>query len=103
MGFYDEWIFRVNPKNEIFIHFDRIDGIANDRFMIAASYTLPDGKIIFGADNQLVYFDPLKVQINDTAPDVTITGFRLMNKSLQMDSLLKENRINFHRKKTRSL
>lgn len=81
-------IFRVNPKNEIFIHFDRVDGIANDHFIIAASYTLPDGRIIFGADNQFILFDPLKVKINDPSPDVTITGFRLMNKPLRVDSLL---------------
>ncbi|MEI9913161.1 MAG: triple tyrosine motif-containing protein [Bacteroidota bacterium] len=86
-------IFRLNPKNEIFIHFDRVDGIANDHFILAASCKLPDGRIIFGADNQFVVFDPLKVQINDPAPDVTITGFRLMNRSLQMDSLLKRKTI----------
>ncbi|RYZ19003.1 MAG: hypothetical protein EOP49_48920, partial [Sphingobacteriales bacterium] len=28
-------IFRVNPRNGIFIHFDRIDGIANDHFIEA--------------------------------------------------------------------
>jgi ligand-binding sensor domain-containing protein len=86
-------IFRVNPKNEIFIHFDRVDGIANDHFIIAASYTLPDGRILFGADNQVVLFDPLKVKINDPSPDVTITGFRLMNKSLRVDSLLAKKTI----------
>jgi ligand-binding sensor domain-containing protein len=86
-------IFRVNPRNEIFIHFDRIDGIANDYFVYGASYTLPDGKIIFGADNQLVYFDPLKVHINDPAPSVSITGFRLMNRPLPLDSLLKRKSI----------
>lgn len=82
-------IFRVNPRNEIFIHFDRVDGIANDYFIIGASTTLPDGKIVFGADNQLVYFDPLKVHINDPAPDITITGFKLMNRSLPVDSLVR--------------
>ncbi|MES1215445.1 MAG: two-component regulator propeller domain-containing protein, partial [Bacteroidota bacterium] len=86
-------IFRVNPKNEIFIHFDRGDGITNDHFIIAASYTLPDGRIVFGADNQLVAFDPLKVHINNPAPEVTITGINVMNRSLAVDSLLKEKRI----------
>jgi signal transduction histidine kinase len=86
-------INRVNPKNNIFIHFDRVDGIANDLFILAASYTLPDGRLLFGADNQLVCFDPSKVLINDPAPQVHITGFSLMNKSLQLDSLLQKNRI----------
>ncbi|MBC7949806.1 MAG: hypothetical protein H7Y42_18120 [Chitinophagaceae bacterium] len=86
-------IFRVNPKNEIFIHFDRIDGIANDHFTVAASYKLPDGRILFGADNQMVHFDPLEVHINDPAPEVTITGFKLMSRPLRMDSLLKRQSI----------
>ncbi len=86
-------IFRLNPKNNIFIHFDRIDGIANDLFVTAASYVLPDGKILFGADNQFVVFDPQQVRINEPAPDVTITDFKLMNESLLVDSLLKQNRI----------
>ena len=86
-------IYRVNPRNEIFIHFDRIDGIANDHFISAASYRTPMGRIIFGADNQFVIFDPLKITINDPAPDIKITGFKLMNESLVVDSLLKKDRI----------
>jgi ligand-binding sensor domain-containing protein len=83
-------IYRLNPRNEIFIHFDRIDGIMNDHFVTAASYRLPGGRIIFGADNQLVIFDPLKVMLNDPAPDVVISGFKLRNQPLLVDSLLKQ-------------
>jgi ligand-binding sensor domain-containing protein/signal transduction histidine kinase len=86
-------IFRVNIKNKIFIHFDRADGIANDHFVIAASYALPDGKILFGADNQFVVFNPSEVKINDFSPDIKITGFKLANESLRIDSLLKKERI----------
>lgn len=84
---------RVNPKSEIFVLFDRIDGIVNDNFIVAASYSLPDGRLLFGADNQLVHFDPSEVGINEPAPDVTITGFALMNQKLLVDSLLKLDRI----------
>lgn len=86
-------LFRVNLQNQIFIHFDRIDGIGNDRFVIAASYVMPDGRILFGADNQFVMFHPSEVQINEVSPDVTITGFQLMNKPLQVDSLLNRKRV----------
>lgn len=81
-------IYRVNIHSKIFVRFDRADGIANDRFIIAASYVLPDGQILFGADNQFVAFDPAKVQINNMAPDIQITGFKLANKSLNVDSLV---------------
>ena len=81
-------LFRLNPKNEIFVHFDRVSGMGNDLFVLAASYVLPDGKIIFGADNQFIVFDPGQVSINNQAPDVTITDFKLMNRALSVDSLL---------------
>ena len=86
-------IFRLNPRNGIFIHFDRSDGIANDFFIIGASYTLPNGKIIFGADNQFVVFDPQQVRLNQPAPDVAISGFKLMNRQLSVDSILKSARV----------
>lgn len=86
-------LFRLNPLNGIFIHFDRIDGIANDYFLVGASYVLPDGRLMFGADNQMVVFDPLQVKINDPSPEVRITGFKLANKALLVDSLLSRNRI----------
>lgn len=86
-------IIRVNPRNGIFIHFDRIDGIANDRFIVAASYVLPDGRIAFGADNQIVLFNPEEVTINNPSPDIAITGIKVMSKPLQVDSLLKSGTI----------
>ncbi|MBL7738918.1 MAG: hypothetical protein JNK14_06835 [Chitinophagaceae bacterium] len=86
-------IYRVNIRNKIFIRFDRVDGIVNDRFIVAASYVLPDGRILFGAENQLVSFHPDEVQINNFSPDVRITGFRLGNRPLLVDSLLHKDRI----------
>jgi signal transduction histidine kinase/ligand-binding sensor domain-containing protein len=86
-------IMRLNPKNRIFIQFDRSDGIVNDYFIIAASYVRSDGKLMFGADNQFVVFNPEQVKINAPAPDVIITGFKLKNRSLLVDSLLNRDRI----------
>jgi len=86
-------IYRVNINSKIFVRFDRTDGIANDRFIIAASYVLPDGQILFGADNQFVAFDPARVQINNMSPDIKITGFKIANESIKVDSLLKKDHI----------
>ncbi len=86
-------ILRLNPKNKMFIQFNRLDGIANDLFILGASLALPSGKLLFGADNQFVSFDPDQVRLNDPAPNVTITGFTLMNQPLSVDSLLAPGRI----------
>ncbi len=86
-------IYRANIYSRIFIGFSRVDGIANDYFIVSASLTLPDGRILFGADNQFVSFDPSKVQLNEKAPPVVITGFALMNKPLLVDSLFQNERV----------
>lgn len=86
-------IYRLNPKNNIFVHFDRADGIVNDRFVLAASYTTAEGKIAFGAENQFVIFNPEHVQINDPAPTLVISGFKLMNQPLLVDSLKNLKRV----------
>lgn len=82
-------IFRVNIRSRIFIRFDRADGIGNDRFIVAASYKLANGKMLFGADNQFICFDPAAVRINNIAPEVRITGIKLANQSLPADSVVR--------------
>ena len=87
-------IYRVNIFSNIFIKFDRVDGIDNDYFIYGAAMRMRDGRILFGADNQFVSFDPSKVQINNVSPPIKITGFRLMNRQLLVDSLAALDRIN---------
>jgi ligand-binding sensor domain-containing protein/two-component sensor histidine kinase len=82
-------ICRYSLGSKIFIHFDRIDGIVNDHFMISASNALPDGRLVFGSSNQFIVFDPQKINLADSLPDVTITGFRVRHENLSVDSLTK--------------
>ncbi len=80
-------LLRLNIQKKIYIHFDRIDGIMNDRFIVSSSMQLKDGRILFGASNQFVVFDPAKIQINQSTPEVVITDFKLLDRSLRVDSL----------------
>lgn len=86
-------LYRVNIFNRIFIHFNRIDGISDDRFLISSSYKLPDGRLLFGADNQFTVFQPRDVRINNVAPPITITGFRVNERFMLVDSLLQLKRV----------
>lgn len=82
-------IFRYNIDiKNILIHFDRIDGIANDHFITAASASLPDGRLVFGCSDQFIAFNPQKIDLADPLPAVAVTGFKVRNKSLHVDSLL---------------
>lgn len=89
-------IFRVNVHNRVFVKFDRADGILNDRFALSASLKLPDGRIAFGSGNQFIIFDPSRININGSTPPVHITDFKVMNKSLRVDSLLALDKIVLH-------
>ena len=86
-------LYRVNLQNRVFVKFNRNDGIRNDYFVLSASHLLPDGRIIFGASESMVVFDPAAIKINTSYPVVNITDFKVMNRSLPIDSLLRLNTI----------
>jgi two-component sensor histidine kinase len=86
-------LFRVNPRNKIFVQFDRTDGMLNDFFLVASSYQLPDGRLLFGTSNHFILFNPAEVSVNQPPPDITITDIQVMNKSFLVDSIKKLNRL----------
>ncbi len=81
-------LYKLNLPKVIFISFNRTDGLENENFTQSASYHLPDGRLIFGTVNQFVSFNPIQVHTNTTPPEVKITDFKVLNKSLPVDSLL---------------
>jgi ligand-binding sensor domain-containing protein/signal transduction histidine kinase len=81
-GFY-----RINIQKKIFLYFNRSDGIDNEHFTQSASYLLPDGRMIFGTTNQFIDFDPSRIPVRSATPDIRVTDFKVMNKSLSLDSL----------------
>jgi ligand-binding sensor domain-containing protein len=80
-------LYRINIQKKIFIKFTRDDGIDNEHFTQSASYTLPDGRLLFGTTNNIIVFDPAAIHVNAQSPDIKVTDFKVMNKSLQPDSL----------------
>jgi ligand-binding sensor domain-containing protein len=79
---------RLNVFTNRIIYFDREDGIISDNFTIDAAMRLKDGRFLFGTKRDFVVFDPLQVNDRSVPPDVVITGFRLSNTPLKIDSLL---------------
>lgn len=90
-------LYRINIQRKIFVKFNRGDGLDNEHFIQSASVKLPDGRIVFGTTNNFIVFDPAAVSINTSFPDISITGFKVMNKSLPLDSLqqLKEIELSY--------
>ncbi|MFT3932547.1 MAG: two-component regulator propeller domain-containing protein [Chitinophagaceae bacterium] len=86
-------LYRATIKTRVFVRFNRDDGITNDFFIPSSSYKLPDGRLIFGASGQFVVFNPAHVLISTQEPNISITDFKVMNKSLPVDSLLQLKQI----------
>ena len=81
-------LYRINIQKGIFINFNRADGVENECFIQAASYVMPDGRMIFGATTNFIVFDPAHIRINSIIADVSVTGFKVADRSLRIDSLL---------------
>lgn len=81
-------LYRVNVDKKIFVKFMRTDGVDNDHFILAASRVLPDGRMAFGTTNNFLVFDPERVKLKSSFPELKITDFKLRNQSLRVDSLL---------------
>lgn len=81
-------LYHINMAKRLFIQYEREDGIDNDHFTQSASYQLPDGRILFGTTNNMVAFNPHKMQQSALYPDLFITDIKVLNKALNVDSVL---------------
>ena len=82
-------IYRFVPDKGTMVFFNRDDGIANDRFTMAASYRLRDGRLLFGADNSFIYFDSRQVKFPHYSQKVVLTSIHAGQRELPVDSVLK--------------
>ncbi|MBI1342203.1 MAG: hypothetical protein GC171_04610 [Terrimonas sp.] len=88
-------LYRVTLQNKMFVLYDRRDGIANEEFSLAASYHMPDGKLLFGGSGQFIVFQPNTIDISRIPPPTaTLTGMMATNRPLRVDSILKLDKIN---------
>lgn len=84
---------RMNFEKMIFSKYDRRDGIKYDIFNPAGVYKLKDGRLIYPTDRNFIVFDPLSVHENPIPPDAVITDFKLANRPLRVDSLMRLDKI----------
>lgn len=87
-------LYRISIQKNLFIRFDKTDGIDNEDFLLASSRRLSDGRLLFGSSNHFVVFDPVSIILNNAKPKAIITDFKVRNKSIPVDSLLKLDLIN---------
>ena len=83
-------LYRVTVSNRVFVQFTRNDGLGNDYFLLGASHVLPDKRMLFGVYGMMIAFLPSAINTNPMVPDLQITGFMVKDKSLRIDSVLKQ-------------
>src|SRR5690606_34359878 len=80
-------------KTRVFVVYNRNDGIINDFFIPSSSYVLPDGRMIFGTGGKFIVFDPNMDNIELAPHKIVITDFKVMNRPLSVDSIMKLKQI----------
>lgn len=79
-----------NYAKSILSHFSYESGVLNNSFSVASANILNDGRIAFGTSHEIIAFDPYAADFqvnNQHCPPIEITGLKVMNKPLSVDSL----------------
>jgi len=77
-------IFMFDPKKEIFTDFN-IDGTELG-IIFASCFKSDEGKMFFGGGNGFVSFYPDSLGTNQKVPAIAITGFRIFNSEVKLDT-----------------
>lgn len=84
---------RLNLDKKVISYYDKRDGINNDRFAETGVEHLSNGNIVLFTDHNFMVFDPKNFGQKNFPPTPYLTSFKLSDRLLSMDSLLKEKRI----------
>jgi len=88
----NESIERLDPHTGKVTKFGPEDGIRDHVFQRAA-VKLRNGTVMVAGSSGVLYFDPADIQPDPPPPAVTITGIRIGQQDLSVDSLLETHRI----------
>ena len=75
-------LIRMNTKDGKISSFDKTDGLQGMIFSESQGFKGSDGKFYFGGKDGFNYFDPVSVEINEEAPPVVFTSFKIFNKEI---------------------
>ena len=71
----------LDPKTDIFRHYDSSHGLQANDFNSGAYLKLSDGSFIFGGNNGFNAFDPVRIGRNQYVPPIRLTSFSKFNKA----------------------
>ncbi|MEP6947802.1 MAG: two-component regulator propeller domain-containing protein [Ginsengibacter sp.] len=88
----DNGISKMNQQGMKVTSYGILEGLTNENFNFGAAFQLNDGRMLFGYNEGFTSFAP-SAFLKETVPaDVRITGIRLFDKYLNVDSILNEKK-----------
>lgn len=72
-------LYRLDPANKTYLHFDVADGLQSNSFKVASAARGTDGILYFGGIGGVSYFNPQNVSTNPHPPKMQITQVRILN------------------------
>jgi signal transduction histidine kinase/ligand-binding sensor domain-containing protein len=84
-------LLRLNKDKHKLVSFDEEDGLLNKQF-IGDIQLLSNGRMAIPTSTGLVYFLPGNINDLPAPPDAQITGFKVFDQSLSIDSILSGNK-----------
>jgi diguanylate cyclase (GGDEF)-like protein len=76
-------VIRLDPATGKASRYTAADGLL-DGYRVGAGYAGPDGKLYFGGGGGVIMVEPAAVQVDSSAPAVSITDLSVFNRSLTM-------------------
>jgi len=92
-------ICRYDYKNNLFRMYDKKDGLLNvssNTNLMNKAAALMDGNLIFTSERNFIVFNPEFLSKSFSPRNVTITDFKLFDKYLSVDAIVKEGGIRLH-------
>ncbi|WP_299118788.1 hybrid sensor histidine kinase/response regulator transcription factor [uncultured Winogradskyella sp.] len=89
----NQGLVKFNPETNKSIIYDQKEGLVSNEFNDNSSLKVENSKFYFGGPSGVTFFNPQQLYINDYAPQVIITDFKIKQKSVDLNnknSVLKE-------------
>jgi len=78
----DNGLLKINIDTHEYKMFSREDGLQDNRFNIYAVFKTENGKLYFGGANGLNAFDPKKISVNSSPPNIVLTDLTRFGKKI---------------------
>ncbi len=83
---------KFNKDKGVIRNFDVKDGLQSNEFLVGSYCKARNGEMFFGGINGFNAFFPEKIKNNQNPPSIVITNFSIMNKEVQLDTIISEKK-----------